>query len=207
MVSCARNSPDGTSAVDPHLFVKADVSQEMDAKRLVSEVNQRYEALDILVNSAGYGGSLGKAWDIPSEEFATHWANNMMTAVWLTRLVLPAMLARGQGTIVYVASQAAKRAVPGVSAYSASKFALVGFAQSVAKEIAGSGVKLLTVCPAGMDTPMREALFHDAARQQKPEIVANIVVDLIAGCPDLPSGSEVLIRGGSIVHVESSRSF
>ena len=208
VVSCARHLPPGTVSENPsHTFIKADVSQEKEVDRLVSAVLEKHNTIDILVNNVGYGGKLEKAWLISSEQFKIHWINNFMSSVWTTRLVLPLMLDKGHGTIVYVSSQAGKRAVPGVSAYSASKFALVGFAQAVAKEISGSGVKVLTVCPAGMNTSMREELFHDSGKQQSVDTVAGIISDVISGVPDLPNGSEVLIRDGKIIHVECSRTF
>lgn len=212
VVSCARRIPKvaggyAQAADSLPLVFEADVSQQAGATGLVQLVRERLGVPDILVNNVGYCGTTAKAWETPTDEFASSWAGNVMSAVWLTRLLLPEMLKRDRGIIVYISSQAGKRAVPRLAAYSASKFALMGFTQVVAKEIEGSCVKSLTICPAGMNTSMREAVFGDAANQQSPDAVAKTIVDVLSNTVEVPHGAEIIIRGGKIVHVERPRDY
>jgi NAD(P)-dependent dehydrogenase (short-subunit alcohol dehydrogenase family) len=106
------------------------------------------------------------------------------------------MKARGSGTIVNICSLSGRRAIRNASLYCASKFALRGMTEAVAQELEGSGVKCFSASPGGMATSMREQMFHDAAQQQDPAVVAKIIVDAVAGRVLVPQGGDLVIRGG-----------
>lgn len=107
--------------------------------------------IDVLVNNAGTGayGRFAKS-DLDMLEHAL--GVNYLGTVYGTRAVLPGMLDRRRGHVVNIASVAGRVATPGESAYSGSKFAVVGFTQCVAMELRGSGVGISMILPGPVDT-------------------------------------------------------
>ena len=109
---------------------------------------------------------------------------NLMGVVRLTKAVLPAMIARGQGTIVQVASVAARRGYPLHTAYCASKHALLGWSRALHKEVGPKGVGVTVVCPPAVDTPFfaragaPDAMIKPAA-MISADRVANALMDAV----------------------------
>jgi len=106
----------------------------------------------------------------------------------LVRLVLPDMLAHGYGTIVNIASIAAKRGRAGEAAYAAAKFGLIGFTQSLFAEVRDHGIKVVAICPGLVDTdliPQNKRV--DRAKFLQPSDIADAVFDVLASpvraCP------------------------
>jgi short-subunit dehydrogenase len=100
------------------------------------------------------------------------------------RAVLPTMLRQGEGTIVNVASIAAKRALPGSAVYTATKAGLFGFSRVLAEELRNSGVRVGVLMPGAVDTPLWDTLAGSPPRDKmlRPEDVARAAV-LMAGLP------------------------
>jgi len=204
VVTCARSI--SSSNKEPNVvYMEADISKEDEVSTLVKDIEESLGPVSLLINNVGYGGSLAKAWETDSDEVLKHWMTNTNAPISLIRKIIPSMLKNRDGTIVNIASQAGKRAVPGLSAYSSSKFALVGYADALAKEIEGTGVKCITICPAGMNTEVRRSLFDDAEKQQDPGVVAHLITDMICGSIPTMNGAEVIIKDGKVVSVEHSR--
>jgi 2-dehydro-3-deoxy-L-rhamnonate dehydrogenase (NAD+) len=127
-----------------------DVSSPEDVRRALEKVGP----VDVLVNSAGIVGPNMPLWEISSEEWARVVAVNLTGVFNLCRAVAPRMVERGWGRIVNVASIAGKEGNPNLSAYSASKAAVIGLTKSLGKELATSGVLVNAVAPAVIETPM-----------------------------------------------------
>lgn len=126
---------------------------------------------------------------------------NLVGALATTRAFLPAMLGAGRGAIVYTASIAGLVGAPGMSVYSASKFGVVGLAESLRFELAGTGVTATTVCPGYVPTGLHAATryanegfrrFLDGRRRgPSPERVAERAIDAgLAGRPRVVMGAE-----------------
>jgi short-subunit dehydrogenase len=108
--------------------------------------------VDIVINNAGYGGHrLVVDWPLDDIERMT--AVNYLSSVALTKAVLPGMLKRGSGTLVFVASVAGKVPVPLEAPYAATKAALLAFGEALRYEVEDDGVSVLCVCPGVIDTP------------------------------------------------------
>lgn len=118
--------------------------------------------IDILVNNAGIA-CCDHFDNLTSDDFRGMMETNYLAQVWMTQAILPAMKKRGSGQIINIASMAGAIGMAGYTAYSPSKFALVGFSESLSNELAGTGVKLTLVLPSDVDTPQ----FH-AENQTKP---------------------------------------
>ena len=137
------------------------------AERAVGELGQ----VDILVNNAGYGHHRRfLEWDL--EDMERIMRVNYLGALYWTKALLPPMVERHSGWIVFIASVAGKLAVPEESAYAASKFAMVGLAEALSMEVDEAGVHVLTVCPGTIDTPF----FDDEAKRRMPPVARRMMI-------------------------------
>ncbi len=131
--------------------VEMDVRSPDDSRRLVQEAVARFGRLDSLVANAGigmYGGIL----DRTDEELATMLDTNVAGTVWPIRAAVPEMLKAGRGDIVIVASVAGFRGGGDEAVYAATKFAQVGLAGSLDRELRDKGIRVTTIGPAGTST-------------------------------------------------------
>jgi len=140
------------------LPVACDVRRTADVERLAVLTTERFGAPDVLVNVAGYG-VLRSAPDMTIDEYADVIDTNLMGAIRCTTALLPSMIRRGSGTIVNVASLASVIAIPGFSAYSASKFGLLGFSESLRHDLRPYDIHVGVVCPAAVAT---DFFAHDS---------------------------------------------
>ncbi len=111
--------------------------------------------IDLLVNNAGIGWA-GPVDEMTSEQAARLIAVDLTAPIQLTRLLVPAMVARGHGHIVFVSSIAGATGVRGEAVYSAAKAGLACFAESIGHELAGRGVGVSVIVPGVIDTPFFE---------------------------------------------------
>ncbi len=128
----------------------ADVSSRPDLEGALTELDSEIGPIDVLVNNAGTGayGPFGES-ELDGLERAL--SINYLGTVYGTRAVLPGMVERHRGHIVNIASVAGRVATPGETAYSSSKFAVVGFTQCLAMELRGSGVGVSMILPGPVD--------------------------------------------------------
>lgn len=139
--------------VPSHLFV-ADVADGLRMREIASEFTQQAGVPDIVIANAGISaGTLGaEADDMPVLERILR-TNIIGLAATLQPFVAP-MRARNSGTLVGIASVAGFRGIPGSGAYSASKAAAINWLEALRVELRGSGVRVCTICPGFIDTPM-----------------------------------------------------
>jgi NAD(P)-dependent dehydrogenase (short-subunit alcohol dehydrogenase family) len=137
------------------LVLPADLADPAAADAVVSRVEDEWGPVEVLVLNAGVATSapLARTTD---EDWARTLEVNLTAPFRLLRRTLPAMVEQEWGRVVAVASIAAKRGDPYVSAYTASKHGLLGLVRSASAEVAGKGVTVNAVCPAFVDTPMTE---------------------------------------------------
>ena len=144
------------------LALVGDVSDSGSVERMVAEVIQRFGRIDILVNNAGSrpGPDRVPLVEMTEEAFDEVQRVNVRGTFLCTRAVARHMVERGDGgKIIIIASTAGKRGMPRFSAYTASKFALVGFTQSVAHELGAYNVNVNAICPGLAET---ERVIHIA---------------------------------------------
>lgn len=128
-----------------------DVNDRTAAFDVVSKVHQRFGRIDVAINNAGYG-LFGAIEEISEQEARDQMETNLFGALWVTQAVLPIMRAQASGHIIQVSSIGGVNAFPTIGLYHASKWALEGFSQSLAAEVAGFGIKVTLVEPAGYAT-------------------------------------------------------
>jgi NAD(P)-dependent dehydrogenase (short-subunit alcohol dehydrogenase family) len=155
-----------------------DLADPRGTERAVAQVVERHGGLDAVVTAAGMD-ACGDLADVPATDWERVIAVNLVGTAAIVRAALPTLIER-QGRVVTVASTLGLRALPAATAYSASKFGVVGFTRALAVEMAGRvGVTLLL--PGGMRTAFfddRPEQFKPAADQQlnEPEDVAEAVL-------------------------------
>jgi short-subunit dehydrogenase len=139
----------GGSAVGA--VVTADVGDRRQLESALAEIQQTVGPADILVNNAGIGAA-GAISAMPVDAIEQVMRVNYLGMVYATKAVLPGMLRRGRGHVVNMASVGGRFAAPGEAAYSATKFAIVGFSQALALEVHRQGVGVSLIDPGPVDT-------------------------------------------------------
>jgi 3alpha(or 20beta)-hydroxysteroid dehydrogenase len=144
-------------------YVCADVAEVEGTQRYLAEAVDRYGGIDVLVSNAGVEGPVQLTDDHSVEQFDEVMAINVR-GVWLSyKYCLPELQRRGGGSVVLTASIAGIIGFPAMSAYIASKHAVIGLAQTFAQEAAGFNVRVNAVCPGMIDNDMFDALTRKFA--------------------------------------------
>jgi NAD(P)-dependent dehydrogenase (short-subunit alcohol dehydrogenase family) len=139
-----------------------DVTDESGLGNAIAEIEDRYGAIDIFVSNAGVAYANSAEGDTTSDD--AHWRHslevNLMAHVYAARALLPTMIQRGEGYLVNIASAAGLLSQVGAAAYSASKHAAVGFAESLAISHSHEGIRVSVVCPQYVQTDLIRGLDH-----------------------------------------------
>ena len=160
-------------------------------------------SVDILVNNAGMA-YIGELIDMPLTEWQTLFDLNLTSVFQCLQAVLPTMRSQQSGTIINVASIAAKQAFPNWGAYCASKFALLGLTQVIAAEEQPHKIRVMSICPGSVDTPLWDTLgdkvpanFNRAA-MLSPAVVADAIMTLINLPPEAVINDLVLMSNAGV---------
>ncbi|MGM7700221.1 SDR family oxidoreductase [Pseudalkalibacillus sp. Hm43] len=133
------------------LSLQADVANEQQVKEAFQQAIDQYGKIDILVNNAGIG-FFKTAEETTVEEWDKVFNVNTKGVFLTTREVLPSMKENRSGTIITISSDVGRRAIANGSAYTATKYAVQGFINSVAQEVQEYGIRMGTVNPGAIDT-------------------------------------------------------
>jgi NADP-dependent 3-hydroxy acid dehydrogenase YdfG len=128
-----------------------DATEADTAARAVDLAVQTFGALDILINNVGVGNYKNLV-DTSAEEYDEMMDSNMRSTFLFTRYAVPVMIKQGSGTILMISSMAGIYGFGGEAVYCATKFAQVGFAQALDKELRPHGIKVGAICPGGVKT-------------------------------------------------------
>ena len=198
------------------LAVTADVTSEGEVGRAVEAVLARLGQVDLLVNNAGVAW-MGPALEMPLEALRAMLRVNVEGVFIVSRAVLPHMSARRSGSVVNLASWAGKTGNAFFAGYSASKFAVIGLTQALAREMAPHGVRVNAICPGiVVETAMRSAIeaqqrqygLPETSEREKsiptgrvsvPEDVANIAAFLASDEASYMTGEAVNLSGGLLM--------
>lgn len=179
-------------ALEPEvdLALTMELRDEQSVRLGAAAALDRHGRIDLLLHNAGIGAFA--PWEEAGPAEVQRVLDvNLLGAVRLTQAVLPAMVAAGSGTVGLVASVAGRRGYPRHTAYCASKHALVGWGRALHKDLRGTGVRVVTVCPPAVDTPFFEsagyttfAQDHPGMRLMSAETAARGILDALArGAP------------------------
>jgi short-subunit dehydrogenase len=160
----------------------ADVADQRATEQALTRLAEELGPVDILVNNAGIG-SYGRVSELPVEEFERVMRVNYFSAVYATKAVLPSMLERRRGHIVNLASIAGRIGAPMEAAYSASKFAMVGFTEALAFEVGPLGIGVSMVNPGPVETEFFDTRGHayegSFPKPVSAERVARAVIEVV----------------------------
>ena len=195
--------------------IVADVTDPEAVAAYVGECERHYGGVDAFFNNAGYLGAIAEIAEYPLDEFERTMAVNVRGVFLGLREVIPAMRRRGGGSIVNVSSQAGLRGVPNLSAYSASKHAVIGLTRAAALEVARDSIRVNVVCPGPTDTRMMRDIEEvvrsrgedpsgwveriPVGRYGRPEETAALVAWVLLESPPFLTGAVLPIDGGMTV--------
>jgi NAD(P)-dependent dehydrogenase (short-subunit alcohol dehydrogenase family) len=186
-----------------------DVTDEVAVDALLASIVERHGRLDVAANVAGTPGVYAHVADARTDDWRDTMAVNLDGVFFCLRAELRAMRASGRGSIVNVASSAGRMGVPGLSAYSASKHAVLGLTKSAALEVAHDGIRVNAVCPGSIRTPMLrsfvggdEDLLEKMGRRApmgrlgEPSEIAEAIVWLLSDAAGFVTGNALSPDGG-----------
>lgn len=133
------------------LVQPGDVADQAGVDAFVAAVLARWGRIDLLVNNAGFG-TMAPVHELPVSQWDGMMAANVRGTFLFTRAVVPHMIARKEGIIVNVASIAGKDGFVGGTGYAASKHAVMGFSDSLWREVRRHNIRVTTICPGSVDT-------------------------------------------------------
>ncbi len=194
------------------IFVRADVSQADQVKAMIDAAVDQYGGLDILVNNAGFTHRMMPLWDLPEEDYDRVFAVNTKGVYLGAKYGVPALRKRGGGVIVNTASIGAVAPRPGVTAYNATKGAVVTMTRGLAMEVAPYRIRVNAVNPVASDTsffkgllgvdgvpdPIRKGLIEGVplGRLAEPLDVATAVLFLASEDAGFITGVCLAVDGG-----------
>lgn len=146
-----------------------DVTDRHAAAAAVTELAARLGPASLLINNAGVSGPAGQLWDVSAPEWWRAFEINVGGAFVLSQLVLPSMIAAGSGRIVNITSYAGVYRWPLMSAYAASKAALVKLTETLAEETRPYGVSVFSADPGLLPIGLTDTALQSSARSQTPE--------------------------------------
>jgi len=193
------------------IFVQADVSNSEDVQRYVKTAIDAYGRIDIFFNNAGVVQKFSRLSDVDEQEFDRLMNVNVRGVFLGMKYVLKVMEKQESGTIINTASTAGVKSEHSVSAYSASKHAVVGLTKGAAIEYVKKGIRVNGICPGGVETALTKSVQQSfksggyvpeefpnmrMGRYAQPDELAEVVSFLASDRASYMTGSIVLVDGG-----------
>jgi NAD(P)-dependent dehydrogenase (short-subunit alcohol dehydrogenase family) len=190
-----------------------DVTEDSYARALVDAAIDRFGGLDIAFNNAGMLGQLAPAPEIELSDWRRTLETNLTSAFLAAKYQIPAMVARGGGSLIFTSSFVGYTVgFPGLAAYGAAKAGLVGLTKTLAVEFGQQRVRVNAILPGATDTPMAREMMntpetrdfiaglYPLRRIASPEEIARSVLYLASDASSFTTGSALLVEGGVSVN-------
>jgi len=197
--------PEDLTAADNVLVAALDVTDAEAIPAVVRAAVDRFGGIDVLVNNAGRG-LLGALEEITDAEARSLFDLNVFGLINMTRAVLPVMRRQGSGKIVHIGSRSGFEGEPGVSVYSASKFAVAGISEALSVELAPFGIQSMVVEPGVLRTDFLDASSLSVAAQRIADYdgtPAHVTLDWVDTANHTQLGDPV--KGAALIHEVSAQ--
>lgn len=190
------------------LAVRADVTVQAEVAKAVARCVGQFGRLDGAFNNAGLLGESAALADMPAEDFDAVWRTNVQGLFYALKCEMAAMQLTGGGAIVNTGSIVARATFPRIAAYTATKHAMLGLTRTAALEGWSQGIRVNTVSPGPIDTPMAALAFGStenlhatlsstpAGRPGTPDEVAGPVLFLLSSAASYINGHDLIVDGG-----------
>ncbi len=184
LVSRSQEKLEGVAAVAKEIGVEAkaftvDLGSVAQVKTKIQAIADEFGDIDILVNNAGIGYTANLS-DTPLEDWQRVIDLNITSVFQCMMAIVPGMRQRGKGTIINIASIAAKQTFPGWGAYCVSKAGLLALSQTLAQEERVHGIRVTAICPGAVNTEIWDTetvnVNFDRTKMLTPEIVAQTIL-------------------------------
>lgn len=200
------------------LAMTGDVSQAEDIDRVVQVTTDKFGGIDILVNNAG-GPPPGLFEQLADDDWDKAVQLTLMSVIRATRLVLPHMRAQKWGRIINISSSGVKQPVPGLTLSNSIRMAVLGWAKTLANQVAGDNILVNTVCPGFTNTDRVTQILEQQSKASgktteeiaagiasqipmqrigEPEEIANLAVFLGSEAASYITGTAIQVDGGSV---------
>lgn len=194
-------------------WVAADLSRREEAGKAVNSSAEHFGGLDIVINNAGIS-RLRRLLEVDEALIDELFAHNVKNPLWVAQFAIPWLTRRGGGAIVNISTSLAIKPTPGFAAYAMSKAAVDLLTLGLAMEHSGDRIRVNTICPAVVETPIHETyLTPEKARQRKEEMarvyplgrigtaedVAEAVLYLASDASSWVTGTALLLDGGRLM--------
>lgn len=174
-----------------------DVRDRSAAFRAVTEAKQQFGRLDVVVNNAGYG-LFGAVEDVTEEQARAQMETNFFGTLWVTQAVLPVLRDQGGGRILQVTSLGGVVSFPFLGLYHASKWAVEGMSESLAKEVAGFGIRITLIEPGPFGTDWRGPSAEHAPKSAPYQGAGSIGSGLRSGDPKATAAAILAVADSEI---------
>jgi len=193
------------------IAVTARISDRAQIENLVAKARETWGRVDILVCNAAVNPHYGSLEQLTDELFERMMVNNVLSNLWLSRLVAPDMRARRDGSIIYIISTAALRASTMLGMYGITKSADYALCRNLAAEWGPDNVRVNCIAPSVVTTQFARVLYEDPARRAareagtllrrlgEPEDIAGVALMLASRAGAYITGQTIVVDGGTII--------
>ena len=154
------------------IAVPCNTGDKEQLQALVSQARDKVGPIDILIGNAGANPYYGPSSEIPDDAYDKTIRVNVQSNLWLARMVVPDMIARGRGSMMFTSSIGAFKPSLMLGTYGMSKLALIGLVRNLAAEFGPKGVRVNAICPGLVKTDFARELWD------KPEVAARIASEI-----------------------------
>ena len=173
--------------------ITADISRPDGVERVVAHALERLDRIDVLVNNAGIYGPKGLTEEVPWDEWEHAVRVNLLGSVMCCRAVVPHFRANGYGKIIQLSGGGATAPLPRLSAYAASKAAVVRFAETLAEELRGTGVDVNAIAPGALNTRLLDEVLDAGPERVGASFFARAVEQRASGGTSLEVAAQLAV--------------
>ena len=193
------------------IAVTARISDKVQLENLVAKTREAWGAIDILVCNAAVNPHYGSLDKVTDEVFERMMVNNVLSNLWLSRLVAPDMRQRRDGAIIFIISTAALRATTMLGMYGITKTADYALCRNLAAEWGPDNVRVNCIAPSVVTTQFARVLYEDPERRKareaetllkrlgEPDDIAGIALMLAARAGAYITGQTIVVDGGTTI--------